>query len=291
MGVFELFEGADLDIEEFFEDDVAVFGDGGGVGDEDFGSALSFDDGEVVNLRDLGDDFLGIFLGDGNDGRGDFLSVDGECFFSDDVGVLVVFLGDGDDGSGGFVSVDGEGFFADGVLESEVIFDDTEVFGDFLWVGELVCGGWLVGDIGEFWVAIGGSFTEGDLFEDTAFAFEESDMDGGCSLSFEAEELSGASGEVDDSVFDEGSSVVDSDDDGSLVLEVQDFDEAWHGECFVCGGDGVLVESFAVGGIFSVEVGAVPGGDAGFLVVPVFLWEVSDSVDDIWGTDFIFATC
>src|SRR5690606_40402737 len=83
----------------------------------------------------------------------------------------------------------------------------------------------------------------------------------------EAELLGRGEGQVDDAVGVEGAAIVDAQDDLAPVVQVGDLHVAGQGQGLVGGGHAVQVVTFAVGGELVVELGAVPGGDAGFPVV------------------------
>src|SRR5690606_39629446 len=65
----------------------------------------------------------------------------------------------------------------------------------------------------------------------------------------------------------EGAAIVDAQDDLAPVVQVGDLHVAGQGQGLVGGGHAVQVVTFAVRGELVVELGAVPGGDAGFPVV------------------------
>ena len=77
--------------------------------------------------------------------------------------------------------------------------------------------------------------------------------------------------QVDKTAIDERPPVIHPHNDRLAIIQIGDTDIDRHWQRRMGRGERVAVEHFAVGGQLAVEIGAVPGGDAGFVVARLLL--------------------
>jgi hypothetical protein len=99
----------------------------------------------------------------------------------------------------------------------------------------------------------------------------------------DSEALRGSVGQVDQAVIDERPAIVDLDDDGATVVEIDDLGVGRQWQGLVRGGHREHVIGLAAGGAAAVKLGAVPGCDASFDIAVAGREHVIAPVEDLVG--------
>ena len=121
----------------------------------------------------------------------------------------------------------------------------------------------------------------------TAFFGQDLDPHLGGAGFLEVQELSAPPGDVQDPPMGERSPVVNLKGDLAPVGQVRHPDQAGQRQCPMRGGQTVLVVGLATGRLLPVKSRAVPGGDAGLVVLVVDMRVIPDAGDLIGLADLV----
>lgn len=92
-------------------------------------------------------------------------------------------------------------------------------------------------------------------------AREDDDPDGCDSGLSHADLIGGCQGKIDDAIGPDAT-IVDANDDGLPIAEIDDADEGSEGQCRVAGGERSFIEDLSARGLVPIEHVSVPGAHA-----------------------------